>query len=405
MNLTAEERITKARSKIMRDERFTAISPILMVGSWQVVDDIPTAATNGRDVFYGRKFVNQCDDRLLRFVVLHEYFHVMLMHMTTWAKLDKDDAQLSNIAKDMVINNMLKAMDPGGQFITIWENAYCDPQYDGLDTGEVYKRLKQQAQSKPQGGGGKGDNGPKGQQFDQHQPAAGDGDGEGDGEGDGPAPLTQAEAEEVAKAVDNALRQGALIAGKTGAGMSRDIEALLEPVVPWQDVLRDWLTNTAKGGDLSTWARPARRWLGQDLYLPSRYTEAVDRIVIGIDTSGSINDEQLRRALSEVAAACEAVSPQMVDVIYWDWAVAAHESYEGERVQDIVKATKPKGGGGTDVRALFNFIDQRGLNPNAVIVFTDGYTPWPADLKHPTLWCISTKGLRAPVGETLYVPA
>lgn len=404
MNLTAEERITKARAKIMRDERFTAISPILMIGSWQVVDDMPTAATNGRDVFYGRAFVDQCDDRLLRFVVLHEYFHVMLMHMTAWAKLDKEDAQLSNIAKDMVINNMLKAMDPGEQFLTIWKNAYCDPQYAGLDTGEVYKRLKQQAQSKPQGGGGQG-NGPKGQQFDQHQPASGEGDGDDGDEGEGMKPLTEAEAEEVAKAVDTALRQGALIAGKTGAGMSRDIASLLDPVVPWEDVLREWLKTTAKGGDLSTWARPARRWLGQDLYLPSRYTEAVNRIVIGVDTSGSIGGEQLQRALTEIVSACETVCPQMVDVIYWDTSVAAHEVYEGERVQDIAKATKPKGGGGTDVRSLFDYIDQRGLNPDAVIVFTDGYTPWPASLKHPTLWCISTKGLRAPVGETLYVPA
>lgn len=397
--LSAEDRITKARAKIMRDERFTAISPILMIGSWQVVDDMPTAATNGRDVFYGREFINGCDDRLLRFVVLHEYFHVMLMHMTTWAKLDKEDKQLSNIAKDMVINNMLKAMDPSEQFLTIWENAYCDPQYAGLDTGEVYRRLRQNPP--PWGGGGKG-SGPKGQQFDQHQPAVGDGGGD---EGEGLAPLTEAEAEEVAKAVDTALRQGALIAGKTGAGMSRDIASLLDPVVPWQDVLREWLTNTAKGGDLSTWARPARRWLGQDLYLPSRYTEAVNRIVIGIDTSGSIGDDALRRALTEVASACETVCPQMVDVIYWDASVVAHEVYEGERVQDIAKATKPKGGGGTDVRSLFDYIDRRGLNPDAVIVFTDGFTPWPAGLKHPTLWCISTKGLRAPVGETLYVPA
>ena len=92
-NMTAEQRITKARSAIMRNESFTAISPILMIGSWSVVDDVPTAATNGRDVLYGRKFVDECDDKLLRFVVLHEYYHVMLQHMTTWAKLDKEDAK------------------------------------------------------------------------------------------------------------------------------------------------------------------------------------------------------------------------------------------------------------------------------------------------------------------------
>ena len=388
--MTAEQRITKARSAIMRDERFTAISPILMIGSWSVVDDMPTAATNGRDVLYGRKFVDECDDRLLRFVVLHEYYHVMLQHMTTWAKLDKEDAKLSNIAKDMVINLMLNEADPGGQFLTVWEHTYCDQQYKGLDTGEVYRRLKNQSQSQPQG-----------QQMDDHQSGGEPGDEEGEG---GMKPLTEAEAGEVIKAVDTALRQGALIAGKLGHGMARDVEALLEPVVPWQDVLRDWLKTTAKGEDLSTWRRPARRWLGQNMYMPSRYTESVERIVIGIDTSGSIGEEALRRALSEVAGACEMVSPQMVDVIYWDARVAAHEVYEGERVRDIANVTKPKGGGGTDARAMFDFMDKRGIKPDAVIMFTDGYTPWPKTLPCPVLWCISTKGLRAPVGESLYVP-
>ena len=388
MNMTAEQRITKARSAIMRNEDFTAISPILMIGSWSVVDDMPTAATNGRDVIYGRKFVDECDDKLLRFVVLHEYYHVMLQHMTTWAKLDKEDSRLSNIAKDMVINLMLKETDPHEQFLTIWEHAYCDPQYKGLDTGEVYRRLKAQAKSQP-----------KGQQFDDHR-AGEPGDG---AEGD-MKPLSAAEAEEVAKAVDTALRQGALIAGKLGHGMVRDVEALLEPVVPWQDVLREWLKSTAKGEDLSTWRRPARRWLGQDMYLPSRYTESVERVVIGIDTSGSIGQEALRRALSEVAGACETVSPEFVDVIYWDAEVAAHEVYEGERVKEIANVTKPKGGGGTDVREVFAYMDKRGIKPQAAIVFTDGFTPWPRTLPCPVLWCISTKGLRAPVGETLYVP-
>jgi predicted metal-dependent peptidase len=390
MNLTAEQRITKARSAIMRNESFTAISPVLMIGSWFVVDDIPTAATNGRDVLYGRRFVDECDDKLLRFVVLHEYYHVMLQHMTTWAKLDKEDAKLSNIAKDMVINLMLKEADPSGQFLTVWEHAYCDPQYKGLDTGEVYRRLKNRSQ-------------PQGQQMDEHRAGgeAGDGDESADG---GMKPLTEAEAEAVTKAVDTALRQGALIAGKLGHGMARDVASLLEPVVPWQDVLRDWLKSTAKGEDLSTWRRPARRWLGQDLYLPSRYTESVERIVIGIDTSGSIGEEALRRALSEVAGACESVNPQMVDVIYWDAEVAAHEVYEGERVKDIANVTKPKGGGGTDARAMFDFMGKRGIKPEAVIMFTDGFTPWPRTLPCPVLWCISTKGLKAPVGETLYVP-
>jgi predicted metal-dependent peptidase len=349
-------------------------------------------------VFYGRSFINDADDKLTRFVVLHEYFHVMLMHMTVWQKMFEEDPQTANFAADAVINLMLHDLDPRGYFLTIWDNAVLDQQYRGMDTGEVYRAMKKQGQQQQQpksasGGGAK--------QFDQHKPATGD---EGDGEvGDA---LSAAEAEEVRKTVDSALRQGALIAGKIGADVHRAFGDLLEPKVDWAEQLREWLRTTAAGNDLSTWRKPSRRWLAQDAYMPSRYTEAVKRVTIGVDTSGSISAVQLQRAMTEIMCACETVRPEIVDVIYWDSRVAAHEVYEGDAVQTLAQTTKPKGGGGTRVTSMREYMEREDIKPEATIVFTDGYVEpdWGGQWPGPVLWAISTKGMRAPSGVSLYVP-
>lgn len=405
--MKAEDKITKARTAIMRDPRFVAMSGVLMVGNWEVRDDCPTAATNGKDVIYGRSFVDQCDDKLLRFVVLHEYFHVMLMHMTVWQKMFEEDAQTANFAADAVINLMLHDLDPRGDFLTVWEHAVLDQQYRGMDTGEVYRKLKQQSSGQGNGKGQSGSprsaSGGKAKDFDKHEPAKPG----SETEGDGMKPLTPEEAKEVQKTVDTALRQGALIAGKVGANVDRAFGDLLQPQVNWEDQLREWLRTTAVGNDLSTWRKPARRWLGQDAYMPSRYTEAVKRITIGVDTSGSIGHDQLRRALTEIMSACESVRPEMVDVIYWDAAVAGHEVYEGEAVQTLPETTRPRGGGGTRVGSMREYMDREGIEPDATIIFTDGYVEagWGGAWPGPVLWAISTKGIKAPTGVSLYVPA
>lgn len=397
--MTPEERLIRARVAIMRDQRFVAMNGLLMIGECKLTDDVPTAATNGRDVLIGRQFIETIDDPTLRFVVLHEYYHVMLMHMTTWAHLFAEDPQLANYAADAVINLMLD--DLAGKradgFLTVWKDAILDTQYRDMDTGEVFRAMKKQQQQQPQPQ--QSASGGKAKPMDEHRPATGDEPGEV-GEA-----LTPEEAKEVQKAVDTAIRQASIIAGKIGAGVDRSIKDLLAVKVDWREVLKEFLRTTAKGDDLSTWRRPSRRWMAQDAYMPSRISETAKRVAIGIDTSGSIGQDQLRRALTEIMSACETVKPEAVDVIYWDAQVAGHEVYEGDAVSTIADVTKPKGGGGTDPTCMQRYMEARGIKPDCIIQFTDGYVGKWGDWPAPVLWCISSKGITAPTGTSLYVPA
>ena len=114
-----ERKVQKAKITLMRDPRFALWSGILMVGRTSVVDNIPTACTNGRDEKYGRKFVAMLKEPELNFVVLHENLHKAFRHLTTWKKLHDEDNQLANSACDYVINLKLKDLDPSERVIAM----------------------------------------------------------------------------------------------------------------------------------------------------------------------------------------------------------------------------------------------------------------------------------------------
>jgi predicted metal-dependent peptidase len=407
MNLSIKDLIMKDRVAIVRDERFIAIAGILMMGTWKLDTCIPTAATNGRDEIYNPDFMASLSPAGRRFVILHEAYHKMYMHLTVWKHLFEENASLANFATDMVINCTLdKTAGKGADnFIEVWEHAILDHAYDGMDTGEVYRKLKQKGrqgsggQGKPgQGSGQRSASGGQAKDFDKHDTS---------GKVPGLDELTEEQVKELHTQIDSALRQGAQMAGRVGGKVDRSITDLMEVSVDWREQLQDFVKTYAAGNDMSTWRKPSRRWMARDLYMPSRYSEAAKRITIGVDTSGSIGPDQLRRAMTEIKAACEIVHPEIVDVIYWDYAVAGHEMYEGDAVNAIVDVTKPVGGGGTRVGAMLEYMKEKQIRSDAIVIFTDGYveSDWGGDdWPGPLLWAISTKGIVAPFGKSLYVP-
>ena len=145
--LTEEQRLTKAVVSIMGNPKYTALAGVLMIGDRNIVDDpsVPTACTNGRDEMYGREFVKQLNDAELRFLVLHEVYHKLFRHLTTWQHLYQQDAQLANMACDFVIN--LKIVDDNAKdrFATMTgdlEGGCYDTKYAGMDTAQVYNLLR-----------------------------------------------------------------------------------------------------------------------------------------------------------------------------------------------------------------------------------------------------------------------
>ena len=374
--LTADQRVAKAVIDIMANPKYVALAGVLMIGERRVEQDpakCPTAYTNGKDEVYGAEFIEDLNDKQLRFLILHEVYHKLYRHLTTWQHLYKENAQLANMACDYVINVKIKDDNTDGfaEMSGKLEKGCYDPKYRGWDSAQVYNDLKQQTQDDPQGNGqGQGEG------FDEH------------GWEDAQA-MTAEEQRELAREIDEAVRQGALVAGKTGSGGDRDLIDLLTPQVDWREVLREFIQTTCAGNDYSTWRRPNRRYIGAGVYMPSGISEQIGEIVVAVDTSGSIGNRELSLFLTEIKEIADTVNPSGIRLLYWDTEVCGDELYEGDDTDNIVQSTKPRGGGGTDVRCVTDYLTEHQINAQACIVLTDGYLfgGW-GQWNLPVLWTI-----------------
>jgi predicted metal-dependent peptidase len=394
--LTEEQRLQKAVVDIMANPKYIALAGILMIGDRRIDNDAencPTAYTNGKDERYGRAFVAKLNDAELRFLILHECYHKLYRHLTTWQWMYREHPQAANMACDYVIN--IKLVDDNKDGFATMTGALkmgCfDEKYRGWDSAKVFKDLKDQSQGNGGQGQGKGQGG-QGQGKGQNGAGQGQGQGTGfDDHGwDEAEDMTPSERGELAREIDEAIRQGALMAGKVGSGGDRDFEDLLQPQVDWREALREFISSTCTGSDYSTWRKPNRRYLSAGVYLPSGITERVGELAILIDTSGSTYAPGVLPAfMTEAKSICDTVKPSRVHIIYWDTQVCQAEVYEQDELDGMITSTQPKGGGGTDIRCAIDYMSKQGIAPQASIVLTDGYlgNVW-GQWNHPVLWTI-----------------
>jgi len=361
---------------------------VLMMGVSRVEDDpkkCPTAYTNGLDKTYGRAFVMGIPEPEMRFVILHEALHVALRHLITWMWMWKEDPALANRACDLVINLLLVLSDAGEGFISMPKEGCFDVKYTGMDSGEVYRLLKK---DKEDGKGGSGESG-----FDEH--------------GWEEAKGRSTEATQVLdKQVGDALQQGGVLAGKLGGELARAIGEITAPKVDWVEQMRDFVTSLCMGKEMSTWRRPNRRTIDSGEYMPSSYSESVGRIGVGVDTSGSISGVAISKFVSEVVGLSKLVTPELVDLMYWDTKVATHEKYGSGQYDLIAASTKPKGGGGTRPSCVTEYIRADKLRFECVIMLTDGYVDgdWGGQWPCPVLWVIAgNKRVTAGTGKTIHI--
>jgi predicted metal-dependent peptidase len=409
--MSEERKLQKAKISLMRDPKFALLSGVLMVGRTSVDDNVPTACTNGRDEKYGRKFIKELREQELNFVVAHEASHKMYRHLTTWKKLHDENSALANQACDYVINLMLKDMDPEERTIAMPRYktglfqgkpmGLIDERFRGMNAKQIFDILKEEDDGESGEGGEDGEGGEGGEDgeggFDEH-------------DWDGAKDLSDEEKKQLERDIDQAIRQGVMarqkIAGKGAGGLDRELQDLLEPKVDWREVLREFVKATCRAKDTSSWRKPNRRFLGTGTYMPSMIGEKVGHLVIAIDTSGSIGQDELSDFLSEVKGIAEEVNPSQVDLIYWDSAVAGHEEYTENDVASIISSTKPKGGGGTSPSCVSEYLKDKKIEPECIIMLTDGYVgdDWGKDWTAQVLWCIvGGNDVIAENGKTIHI--
>lgn len=372
-------RLKKAKISLMRQPQFALWSGLLMVGNTELRDDVPTACTDGRNDYYGREFVKSLSDKELSFVVLHETLHKAFRHLHVWRKLYEIDPRRANMACDYVINLVIENYDPEHNFVEMPKGGLLDRKYTGMNAKQVFDLLKND-----RGGGG----------FDEH-------------DWDGAKEMSEEEQEKLGRDIDRAIRQGQIAAKNAGTGaggMPRELEDLIQPQVDWKQELQEFVRSTCRGNDTSTWRKLNRRYMAQDIYLPSLCSEKVQGVVVGVDTSGSISSE-LQAFMSELKHIMESVNPERLDLMYWDSEVAKHEVYENASFDGLLASTQPTGGGGTEPDCVAQYMKGKNLSPDCVVMLTDGHVPnWGTEWNAPVLWVVcGNNGTYAPVGKTIHI--
>lgn len=388
-----ERKLKRVKINLLRDDRFAFWRGIMMVGETRVCDKTPTAYTNGRDEIYGRALIEMLNEKMLAFVVLHENLHKIGRHLSLFKKLFDKEPQLTNMACDYYINQLLVDMDPAETTIEFPKDkdgnriGLYDPKFKGKDIPTIFRLLKEEQDnsgSRPNTGEG----------FDEH----------GWGEAD---EMTEEQKAANDKEIDQALREGAAAhkrAGNKSGDLERHLSEMLNPKINWKEAMAEFVRSVCNGRDKSTWQRPNRRFLAQDLIMPSMISERVGHVVVGADMSASIGQREINAMLTELLAlGCE-VHPEKIDLLYWDTRVAGHEEYTADNIEIMPTSTKPRGGGGTDPNCVKRYLTDKHIDPECVIMLTDGdiYGEWPV-FDCPTLWIITDKRITAPNGVTIHM--
>jgi predicted metal-dependent peptidase len=205
--------------------------------------------------------------------------------------------------------------------------------------------------------------------------------------------LSDAEIKEIeanAKVEIAEAAQAAKMRGKLSGVLEKIVCDVLNVKTPWYELLEIYMAD--KVANDYSWSRPNRRFIGQDMYLPSVSSQnTMGEVVIQIDVSGSVSETELKYYNGHLSRIVEQCAPEKVHVIYTDTEVKRHDVFE--RGEDV--ALEYFSGGGTDMCEGYRYIAEQGIEPEVVITLTDGFTPFPKSVDWPSVWCISSD-IKAP---------
>ena len=357
------------------------MSGVACVGVNKFTDALPTAGTDGRDVYWNPDFLMTLTRKQLRFVVLHESFHKALRHCSEYKEVCEREPKASNIAMDYVVNSFIEEADPEHAFIDYptEPKPLLHHKYYGWSFIQVLRDLLKNAkpiQMKPQGDGESGDgDGDADQQVGKMfvDPDGKPIDAEFDEHMIGE--LSSDELKEADKQIEDAKHQGQILAQKLAGQGSRggDLDSIMaKRDTNWREHLRQFISEICEGDEQSRFAPPNKRMLAQGIIMPSHFTESTGEIIVACDTSGSMTG-LYPTVFGEIARICENVAPESVRVIWWEYAVVGEQVFKPIDYPNIAKLMKPAGGGGTRVTCVAEHIEEHKLKPKCVIYLTDGY--------------------------------
>ena len=347
------QEMTKARTELIIKHPFFGKLALGM----KIVerDDIDTMAVDGTHLFYNKEWVLGITHQERVGVIAHEVLHIVFKH-----HLRRKDRcpHYWNIAGDYVINAVL--FEHG---FTLPDGGLFDTKYAKWKTESVYKEVF------------------KNKEHDDIQTV-----GEViDATGEDGKELTESELKEMEKEITVQVLQAEQSAkgmGKGGDATKGMLDIVQEQSVSWDDVLANLVLDKVETNDYN-FNNVNRRFVHQNLYLPSCEKKPSAKGVIALDISGSICREDMAMMQDAVNNIVPVANFEELTVLYCDDAVRRIDTFDANEEVELTYMS----GGGTDYEPVIKYIDKELDNDIAFLIYlTDGYCYPCSEPDYPVIW-------------------
>lgn len=400
------KRLLLSRMRILYNHGFYGL--LLMHMIYAVSEEIETACTDGVRITFGIDFLDSLSDSELDFVMMHEILHVVLQHCF---RGDVEDPEAYNIAADIVVNSNIM-LENGMKASSITLSKYGIAMHVAPDGKEGHEYTAEQVYAMlPKNLNKKGNNKSPGSAVgrakkeiskEQHQPVRVWDDHSRWGkyeEDDTLRDVWVKRFEDAAEAIK--IRDPSNARGLLPAFAERILKELKKTQTDWRTILNDFIQEEVV--DYS-FAPPDRRFDDSPFFLPdfNGKEDRVEDILFMIDTSGSMSDDMIAAAYSEVKGAIDQFNGKLKGWLgFFDAAIIKPQPFSDENEFKIIK---PAGGGGTDFQIIFEYVFHHMSDklPASIIILSDGDAPFPLEKLAggiPVLWLLNNEEVNPPWGK------
>ena len=377
-------RIMRARMALMSRNGFFGI--LLMHMKFALDESVRTAATDGEKLYIAPSFLEKISDRELLFILQHEILHVVLRHCLRTG--DRNN-YLFNVACDIVVNSTILD-SAGGDISSITLSKYGESMHIAPNGEEGCKYTAEKVYDMLNTTRGI-DN-----LLDSGEIALTDDHSKWG------SSSAQGLDEEWMMRVRNAYEAARKRQGKLPAGLERQLGKLFTPVTDWRTILNAFVQEEVTDYSFTP---PDRRFDDSPFFLPdfNEKADIVRNILFMIDTSGSMSEEEVTKAYSEVKGAIDQFDGRLAGWLgFFDAEVIEPVPFEDESEFSMIR---PSGGGGTSFDTVFAYIQEKmaDMDIASIIILTDGYAPFPKESEAmgiPVLWMINNDDITPPWGKT-----
>lgn len=389
--MDAADKLSRAKSALLlKHPYFGHLASRL---SHAVNNDLEAFLSDGKVFQYNEDYLADASSVDLQFALANSVMHHVLSHEN---RQSGRMGWLWQLATDHAINSML--VENG---FALPPRVNYDERFAGMYAEEIYIQLKSEIKNEDYDGNEENETGfneqNKRRQKEQHDPAQNT-----QGKEDLPLPPAELEPEvqEEWEAAAKMIEDLAKEQGELPAAIERLIEGIGQSAVDWRHELFNALNRHAKSD--YAFMPPNKKMAAYGIALPSLRSETLV-ITVAVDTSGSIDAALLELFMAEVEAILLNFPTVELDLIAADAKVHAHECYRsGEPIEMTLK-----GGGGTDFRSVFDYIDAQIPMTEVLVYFTDLEGRFPEHPPHyEVLWAVkgTESDRQVPFGQIIPLP-